>query len=90
MTAPGKSQTANAAEEQSHVRVTAMRRSLLILAFLGWTSFAAGAQLKWSTGATNITVGGARACTLMVRTPVGQPLPTEWHLLWVTTSTSLL
>jgi hypothetical protein len=70
-------------------RSTVLRLLTVIVGLTTCSTVIEAAQLKWSTGATDISVTTTRRCTLQVRMPAGQTLPAEWHLLWVAQSTSL-
>jgi hypothetical protein len=67
-----------------------MRRLALLVGFLlvMLPGVSEGTQLRWINGSTNLTLGSAARCTLMVHTSASNPpLPAEWRLLWVTKNT---
>ncbi|MBI5709275.1 MAG: hypothetical protein HZC42_03095 [Candidatus Eisenbacteria bacterium] len=60
----------------------------LILSFFLLPETAQAVQLTWASGRSNLKFTSARLCTLMVQTGAAEPLPSEWHLLWVAKSTA--
>lgn len=61
---------------------------LLLMLLVPGTSSAL--QLRWSTGATNLSFTAATRCTLVVQAdPAESCLPSEWRLLWLADSSGI-
>jgi hypothetical protein len=59
-----------------------------MLLFVPGTSYAL--QLRWSTGATNLSFSAATRCTLVVEADSAEAvLPGEWRLLWLADSSGI-
>jgi hypothetical protein len=64
--------------------------ALVVLAMLCVPLKAEGIQLRWSSGAADLTVASATRCTLVVQADsTEQVLPSEWRLLWVADTTAI-
>jgi hypothetical protein len=61
----------------------------LTFALTAFLSSDSGAiQLRWKSGASDLSFAEARSCTLLVQADSGSALPSDWRLLWVTESSS--
>ena len=61
---------------------------IFVVASLMLCHRAEAVQLRWSTGASNLSFTGSRVCTLLVNTGAAEPLPGSWHLIWVSRGSS--
>lgn len=64
---------------------------VLALAFALTASLASDSgavQLRWKSGASDLSFTEARSCTLLVHADSGSTLPLDWRLLWITASNS--
>ena len=74
------------------LEVLSMRRKcwLIALALMLFPVVSQAIQLRWSSGATDLSFTSAARCTLIVRAdPQEGTLPSEWRLLWGTTGCTI-
>src|SRR5262249_26958662 len=73
-------------EEAAIVR----RNSWVLLLTLLVPHASSALQLRWSSGATDLSFSSATRCTLVVQADSAETrLPSEWRLLWVADSLSI-